>query len=548
MSNKKHRNKRATHTARPVKRKLMVVILIALTAVVCLAGVIAPWSGSIGFKKMLPMQSPSPSPLPLQKEYIYAGDRLLATENVQQVPTTPPAAPTNLTNAKCLRLFRWTDNANNESGFKIELSLDSVSFYLHTTVPANQTFLWNALPRNGANFMRVKAFNAAGDSAPSNVVGTSTKICRTCVCVSGENDPENPDTVWVEDELPAGAVPDGDEPWTWVGTNPFPYSELLYSQSGIFAGPHQHYFHSATQTLTVNAGDWLIAYVYIDPANVPNEIMLQWHAGDSWEHRAYWGQDNIAWGTNGTASRLYMGPLPPAGRWVRLEVPASSVGLSPSVLQGVALTLHGGRANWDYIGKSTQGAWDPNFPAPYNLIADASDATHIALTWSPSAGAHHYRLERCDLLSAGYQIIADNLTNTTHSDLVQSGKAYLYRVQAVNATGTASAYSNRDLAAAVVFTDDPITLNTTLVKGEHVLQLRQAVTGVRGILGLGPPAWADSSLSNVTVQALHIDQLRTNLEPPLITLGLSGYQYTDTSLLGILIKKVHIEELRQRVR
>src|SRR6185503_20235451 len=100
---------------------------------------------------------------------------------------------TNLTNAKCLRLFRWDDNSNNESGFKIELSVDGTNFYLHTTVEATRTFFWNALPRNGANWLRVRAFNSAGDSAPSNVVDTSTKICRTCVCITGENDPEFPD-------------------------------------------------------------------------------------------------------------------------------------------------------------------------------------------------------------------------------------------------------------------------------------------------------------------------------------------------------------------
>jgi len=548
VPNKKRRNKHTAHTARPLKRKLMVFALIALTAVVCFAGVVGPWSGSIVSKRMTPLQSPSPTPLPLRKEYIYAGDRLVATEEVQSGPVTPPAAPTNLTNAKCLRLFRWDDNSNNESGFKIELSVDGTNFYLHTTVEANRKFFWNALPRNGANWLRVRAFNSAGDSAPSNVVDTSTKICRTCVCITGENDPEFPDTVWVEDELPTGAVPDGDEPWTWLGTNPYPYSELLYSQSVIGAGIHQHYFHSATQTLTVNAGDWLIAYVYLDPANLPNEIMLQWHDGVSWEHRAYWGANNIPWGTDATNARRYMGPLPPAGRWMRLEVPASSVGLSGAVLQGAALTLHGGRANWDYIGKSTQAPWDSNFPAPYGLIADASDATHIAVSWSPSVGAHHYRLERCQTLAAGYQVVADNLTNTTYSDLVTNGKAYLYRVQAVNATGTASAYSNRDLAAAVVFTDDPITVNATPIKAEHILQLRQAVTGIRELVGAGIPIWSDGSLANVTIQSFHIDQLRVGLEPPLTTLGLGGYQYTDSSLSGKLIKKVHIEEIRQRVR
>jgi len=46
-----------------------------------------------------------------------------------------------------------------------------------------------------------------------------------------------------------------------------------------------------------------------------------------------------------------MGALPPAGQWVRLEVPASSVGLEGHVLNGMAFTLYGGRATWDHVGK-----------------------------------------------------------------------------------------------------------------------------------------------------------------------------------------------------
>jgi hypothetical protein len=95
----------------------------------------------------------------------------------------------------------------------------------------------------------------------------------------------------------------------------------------------------------------LIAYVYLDPVNVPNEIMLQWNDG-TWEHRAYWGANIIGWGTDGTNSRRFMGALPPAGQWVRLEVPASLVGLEGRVLNGMAFTLHGGRATWDHAGKA----------------------------------------------------------------------------------------------------------------------------------------------------------------------------------------------------
>ncbi|HZY07346.1 MAG TPA: VCBS repeat-containing protein, partial [Ilumatobacteraceae bacterium] len=119
---------------------------------------------------------------------------------------------------------------------------------------------------------------------------------------------------------------------------------------------HQHYFYGATATLPVAVGDTLFAYVYLDPANPPSEVMLQWNDG-SWEHRAYWGSNQLtAWGVDGTASRRYMGVLPPLGQWVKLSVPAASVGLEGRTLSGMAFTLFGGRATFDYAGKTSAGA------------------------------------------------------------------------------------------------------------------------------------------------------------------------------------------------
>ena len=102
--------------------------------------------------------------------------------------------------------------------------------------------------------------------------------------------------------------------------------------------------------MTVNIGDTLFAYVYLDPANPPSEVMLQWYDG-SWEHRAYWGANQIPWGTDGTTSRSYMGALPATGQWVKLAVPAAQMGLEGHTLSGMAFTLYGGRATWDYAGK-----------------------------------------------------------------------------------------------------------------------------------------------------------------------------------------------------
>src|SRR5204862_6199752 len=136
----------------------------------------------------------------------------------------------------------------------------------------------------------------------------------------------SPNTVWVDDALPAGAVAsaDGGDAWNWVSGSPTPNSGTLASQSTIAAGEHQHFFYNATATLQIGTGDVLYAYVYLDPSNPPSEVMLIWNDG-TWDHAGYWGANSIGFGTDGTASRRYMGPLPALGQWVQLQVPASQV-------------------------------------------------------------------------------------------------------------------------------------------------------------------------------------------------------------------------------
>ena len=161
---------------------------------------------------------------------------------------------------------------------------------------------------------------------------------------------------WVDDSLPKGAQAgaDGGDSWNWVSSNPTPFSGSVASQSSIGAGEHQHFFSYATATLPVNTGDTLAASVDLDPANPPTEIMLQGFSADgSWDHRAYWGANSLAYGRDGSVARQYMGALPATGQWVPLYVPASRVGLEGSTLTGMAFTLFTGRATWDAAGKGT---------------------------------------------------------------------------------------------------------------------------------------------------------------------------------------------------
>ncbi len=95
-------------------------------------------------------------------------------------PPTPPAAPTNLAGTAASRTrinLTWTDNANNETGFKIERCTGSTctNFVQIATVGANVTSYANTgLTRNTTYRYRVRATNAGGDSAYSNVVNVKT--------------------------------------------------------------------------------------------------------------------------------------------------------------------------------------------------------------------------------------------------------------------------------------------------------------------------------------------------------------------------------------
>jgi hypothetical protein len=222
----------------------------------------------------------------------------------------------------------------------------------------------------------------------TNVIGTNIVSTTNTVTLQGN-------VVWMDDMVPPGGVARGDgESWKWTNANPAPFSGSLEHQSAVVSGSHQHYFMNSTKTLTVNAGEFLYAYVYIDPNNAPSELMLQWNNG-TWEHRAYWGANSISYGTDATASRRYMGALPAAGKWTLLQVPASQVALEGSTLNGMAFTLYGGRASWDVTGKATALVTNsvsttntiPNTGGNTNITANTNTTTSLqgAVAWVDDA-------------------------------------------------------------------------------------------------------------------------------------------------------------------
>ena len=163
----------------------------------------------------------------------------------------------------------------------------------------------------------------------------------------------SPTVVWVDDAIPAGAWVNGNESWNWISGNPAVQSGAKAHQSTLTPGLTEHAFNDAASPLVIDTGDKLFVWVYIDPANIPSELMLHWNDG-TWEHRAYWGGNNIHYGTDGTASRHRVGDIPAAGEWVKLEVPARAVGLEGRAIKGMCFSVYGGRVTWDTAGKTSE--------------------------------------------------------------------------------------------------------------------------------------------------------------------------------------------------
>jgi hypothetical protein len=164
--------------------------------------------------------------------------------------------------------------------------------------------------------------------------------------------------IWIEDTTPPGAKQEGNSPWEFVSAPDHPVYSGEQATRREAAGLSQHFFTGANPGLKIGEGDKLFAYCWIDPANPPETVMLQFNDG-SWEHRMYWGKDAIPFGSGDTPGHRHGGELPAAGAWVRLEVDAAHVGLkSGSTLNGWAFTQHGGLVYWDHAGIVTRTPQD----------------------------------------------------------------------------------------------------------------------------------------------------------------------------------------------
>lgn len=187
--------------------------------------------------------------------------------------------------------------------------------------------------------------------------------------------------------------------------------------------------------------------------------------------------------------------------------------------------------------------------APTNVVATATTASNVNVSWTAVDGALSYNVYR-SIDGLTYALAGSTTAPTVvFNDSARSANtAHLYKVRAVN--GGESTDSNIDLATTVIFTDDPLLVGTTAIKAAHITELRTAVDAVRTLASLAAGTYTDPTLTPAvtSVKSVHVTDLRTALDAARSALTLSGLTYADSLTSTTPIKASHLGELRNGVK
>ena len=170
--------------------------------------------------------------------------------------------------------------------------------------------------------------------------------------------------VWFDDAFPAGVkVGVAGDPTCFVSSEEGPVFSGKAALKRSAQGVAQDFFSEGGR-FTIPPNGKISVHVFLDPAQPPTAVMLQFHT-KGWNHRAVWGEEGaIPFGKVRTPERVRMGNLPEAGQWQKLEVAADRLGLKPGmIVTGYAFTQFGGTVYWDRLamGSRVDPAKDPQW-------------------------------------------------------------------------------------------------------------------------------------------------------------------------------------------
>lgn len=331
----------------------------------------------------------------------------------------PPNAPTNLvaTGVSQSQIdLSWDDNSANETGFRVEVSTDGVSFSTLSNRPANATsYSHTGLPAGTTRFYRVFAVNGVGENVSNTASGTTLEP------------PPFVDYVAYAESYGSGGVFG-----TYVDTHADDGVEQQFTEQENGGKPSRRTSYMGHfWRFNIGPGDEVTLFARARRQNNSDgdDFVFAWSADNSTYADLFTVNSATEAGYQGTIPNTVSGEV-----WIRvLDTDRTQGNRSLDSL-------------WvDHLVIQVANYGPPTEPdAPTNLLASSGGETSIDLSWTDNANNEDgFHVERSPDGSTGWVQVASLAANTqawSNTGLTHS-TTWHYRVRAFNGVGN-SAWSN----------------------------------------------------------------------------------------------------------
>jgi len=156
-------------------------------------------------------------------------------------------------------------------------------------------------------------------------------------------------TAWIEGKLPGSFKTEG--AWIW---------DEAVSRAGSAShtdkeGKSGHSFKTDS-TVSIDKDSSIIQYVLLAPDKTPSGIMVKFIFDADKEISVYWeGDEEVFAYTNEYITAWYMGLIPSAGEWIRLDIDCKELDIEKEELIGISFITNNGKMWWGETIIKNQG-------------------------------------------------------------------------------------------------------------------------------------------------------------------------------------------------
>ena len=437
------------------------------------------------------------------------------------VTSGPPAAPSvlSVSAASATQInLSWTNNAINQTGFKVERSPDNITFtQIGTAGASSTTYSDPNLAPTTLFYYRVRATNASGDSGYSNVSSATTLADTT--------PPSAPSSLTAT----AASSTQINLSWTASTDNVAVTGYKIQRCQGASCASFAQIAAPAGTATTFSDTGLLVSTSYSYeiiatdatgnlslPSNVASSTTLAGPPAAPSSLKATAAsatQINLSWTNNATNQTGFKVERSPDG------VTFAQIGTTIATVTTYSDSPLAPLTTYFYRVRATNGAGDSGYSnvanaatladttppsAPTNLTATAASSTQINLSWTVSTdnvGVTQYQIQRCQ--GAGCSSFAQVGTSTTPSfpdTGLLASTSYSYQVRALDAAGNPSGFSNiATTTTQASAPPPPVTLvqqaETSVLAGTTSISQAFPATSVTGDFIAVTVKWGNQALS-----------------------------------------------------